>query len=191
MIAAERIVFLTTPAGLSIGAWINEDTGLPVVSINTEGLTSPYTYDDHTGLQGDADPYVVSKMDHNHYDVCMVTDGKTLASFYGIDAEANAGDHAAVLNGRWSDQCGLPKMEVMLNDMTLYDDEGTGDVGMAGRVVRGDEDNDTVVFITEGEALEYAQSLEPEDARFAGDHPEIERCKIIRSAAKYTESLEA
>jgi hypothetical protein len=104
----------------------------PYVSIDTSDLPARFTYDEKTGLRGDARPFETLDMEEFGRWAVVGPKGE-VARFDPVDGEASvftrmrAKEYAKYLNDTWSQQCGMPIIAVHLNDGTeIYDDEGEG-----------------------------------------------------------------
>lgn len=114
--------------GLFITAGL-DDEGQPYVSVNTEDMSAEHTYDERTGLRGDARPYAYEEEAGGSAVVLapwLDLDGEptVIARHFGKDgttARLAARQHAEMLNDLWSTCCGMPMISVHLGDAELYD----------------------------------------------------------------------
>lgn len=118
--------------GIQIRAAFNEpELGeQPFVTIDTSDMPAAFTYDEATGLRGDAEPFF-ARHNGDCWDVVREWSNKTevVAVFPGdgttpqLDAKA----YAKTRNASWNEECGMPIIAVHLNDgAAVYDDEGRG-----------------------------------------------------------------
>jgi hypothetical protein len=117
--------------GISVTAAFKEPEAgeQPYVSIDTSDMPPAYTYDEQTGLRGDAQPYSVIDTGESWDVVRAVRDGvKHVASFPpDIEGRLAAAAYAKTRNADWHKEVGMPIIAVHLNDgAAIYDDEGHG-----------------------------------------------------------------
>lgn len=109
--------------GLRINVALNDD-GQPTVLISTEDMRPEYVYDEETGLPGTAEPYTHSQ---DRDEAFVEGPGAIMVSrHYGktaVAARMAAREHCNMLNESWSTHCGMPDVQVLLNDATIYDSE--------------------------------------------------------------------
>lgn len=114
--------------GVLITAGLDDD-GQPYVAVNTEGMAAEHTYDETTGLRGDARPYTYEEEAGGSAVVLAPwpdLDGApmVIARHFGKDgttARLAARQHADMLNDLWPTCCGMPIISVHLGDKELYD----------------------------------------------------------------------
>lgn len=109
--------------GIYVTAGLDGD-GRPYVAVNTDYMRPEFVYDEHTGLRGTAEPFVVEP-DGASYRVVNSGSGERVALHYpqpdSGSARRAAQRHANALNEAWSEQCGMPIISVHLGDAVLYD----------------------------------------------------------------------
>lgn len=110
---------------VTVSAGVDDD-GQPYVTINTEGLEPQYTYDGGF-LRGTASPFQAQE-EGDYWTVRGPSPNVIVAEFAAVDTinthQHRASFYAAQLNNEWPKECGTPVIQVMLNNVTIYNDEG-------------------------------------------------------------------
>lgn len=166
--------------GIQVNADYNPDATFgdqPYVTVNTETLDGNYRYDPRTGLLASTtDVFTAETNDGPGMIDAFVVVGPDgpVAAFNGhtpgFSNRHMAENLANILNGEWPDQCGMPAINVMINDQDIFDDQGAGDtidhlseqtVYVVHSYVADDE---PAVFAKEQDAQAFAATYEPEAA---------------------------